>query len=296
MSIDMLRLIGDARVADEIELATFNGMIGGQHPSGRWWTYNTPMDGVRQSSAHSIVFQARPGSPELNCCSVNGPRGLGLLTEWAVLRTADGFVLNYYGPSRFIVETKGGQRLALEQQTSYPVEGVIKLRIGLSKPERFTLRLRIPSWSGQTQLSTPGRPVPGSYFPVEREWKDGDSVTLDLDLSLHYWAGERELDAKTSIYRGPVLLAFDPVYSGMEPDAVPEMDALDMDSRIEKPQRAIEPLLLLSVKSRGDRVRLCDFATAGAYGNNYRSWLPVGNLAPASFERNRPVWVNRPRR
>lgn len=98
MSIDMLKLQGDSRVADELELSTFNGNIGGQSPSGSWWTYNTPMDGVKEASAHTINFQCRPGSPELNCCSVNGPRGLGLIAEWAVMKSTQGLVLNYYGP------------------------------------------------------------------------------------------------------------------------------------------------------------------------------------------------------
>ena len=43
MSLDMLRLTGGPLVADEIELATFNGAIGGQSPSGRWW----PMTATR---------------------------------------------------------------------------------------------------------------------------------------------------------------------------------------------------------------------------------------------------------
>ena len=79
LTVDMLRLTGDPTVADELELSTCNAALGAQAPSGRWWTYNTPMDGVRKASAHEIVFQAREGSPELNCCSVNGPRGLGML-------------------------------------------------------------------------------------------------------------------------------------------------------------------------------------------------------------------------
>ena len=56
------------------------------HPSGRWWTYNTPMDGDRKASAHDIVFQARAGTPELNCCSVNGPRVARDARDWAVMR------------------------------------------------------------------------------------------------------------------------------------------------------------------------------------------------------------------
>jgi len=83
MSVEMLRLTGDSRVADELELSLFNSGFGMMSPSGRWVTYDTPMDGARLASAHSIVFQSRAGSPELNCCSVNGPRALGLTGEWA---------------------------------------------------------------------------------------------------------------------------------------------------------------------------------------------------------------------
>jgi hypothetical protein len=35
---------------------------------------------------------------------------------------------------------------------------------------------------------------------------------------------------------------------------------------------------LLKVKAADGRpVYLCDFATAGAYGTHYRSWIPVGS-------------------
>ena len=63
LTVDALRLTGDSIAADELERSTFNGMLGAQHPSGCWWTYNTPMDGVREASHHTIVFQSRPALP-----------------------------------------------------------------------------------------------------------------------------------------------------------------------------------------------------------------------------------------
>src|SRR6266436_3267999 len=97
LTVDMLRLTGDPLAADELELATFNGAAGAQHPSGRWCTYNTPMDGAREASAHTIVFQSCAGTPELNCCSVNGPRVPGMLSDWALKSAPGGFVLNWFG-------------------------------------------------------------------------------------------------------------------------------------------------------------------------------------------------------
>ena len=78
MSVEMLRLTGNSIVADELELTMLNSVVGMHSSTGRWATYNTPMNGVRCASAHSIVFQSREGTPELNCCSVNTPRGFGM--------------------------------------------------------------------------------------------------------------------------------------------------------------------------------------------------------------------------
>ena len=94
MSVEMLKLTGDSVVADEIELSTLNSVLGMHSASGRWATYNTPMDGIRRASAHSIVFQAREGSPELNCCSVNSARGFGHVSDWAVMRDGEGLMVN----------------------------------------------------------------------------------------------------------------------------------------------------------------------------------------------------------
>lgn len=300
MSIAMLKVTGNSQVADELELSALNGLLGGQSPSGSWWTYNTPMDGVKEASVQTINFQCRPGSPELNCCSVNGPRGLGMVAEWAVMHSTDAFVLNYYGPSTFQVPTPGGQTLRLGQQTEYPVSGKILIHVGLSSPEKLILKLRIPSWSQTTRISVNGenlpRPNPGSYLGLQRLWKDGDTISLDLDMSFHFWAGERECDGKTSIYRGPILLAFDPVYNAMDPNEIPELDSRDLSPRLEETHRLFQPCVLLSVKAtNGQDIKLCDFATAGAYGNYYRTWLPIRNIQPLPFDPSRPIWSNRPR-
>ena len=276
-SIDLMRLDGDPRIADELELSTLNGMIGSQHPSGRWWTYNTPMEGVRQASAHSIVFQARPGSPELNCCSVNGPRGLGLLGEWALLASPGGLVLNYYGPSAFHSKTPGGQPVSIEQQTDYPKGGSVTFTVGLKKPEPFELRLRIPSWSQRTEVSVNGEKqaaTPGTYLVLARKWNGGDRIDVSLDMSFHFWAGEREQDAKTSIYRGPLLLAMDALYNDFEADKPPDLDAKHLSAVAETSGKAFAPWVLLRFTGAGGRddpaVRLC-------YGG--RVWQSLQDLA-----------------
>jgi uncharacterized protein len=292
LSVDMLRLTGNPIVADELEWSTWNAALGAQHPSGRWWTYNTPMDGQRKASAHEIVFQARAGSPELNCCSVNGPRALGMLAEWAVMEAADGITLNYYGSAGFTLPLPSGRQLHLEQTTDYPRSGQIRLAVSPEAPERFVLRLRIPHWSAQTDLRVNGelqRPEPGRYLALDRLWQPGDTIDLTLDMRLRAWAGERECEGKVSLYHGPLLLAYDPRFGRHDPRLLPAIDLLRLHTEELAWNRAPLPLLLVKVPAAdGQELVLCDFATAGAAGTCYVSWLPARGATPQPFTPQNP--------
>jgi DUF1680 family protein len=308
ITLDYLRMTGDSRAADELELSTWNAVAGAQSATGRWWTYNTPMDGERRASAHDIVFQARAGSSELNCCSVNGPRGLGMLSEWAVMTAPDGLALNWYGPSAFTVRTPSGRSVKLAQETDYPVlNGTVRLTVTPEAAERFALRLRIPGWSRHTEVQVNGKKQkgvsPGTYLTLNRIWKPGDRVELLLDMSPRLWVGEREAAGKVSLYRGPLLLAYDPRFDVCDPAHLPTIDVTRPPVGIvcavpgrRASQTAIRPRELMRlqfVTSDGGRIWLCDFASAGAGGNHYVSWLPATGLTPAPFTRANPLRAGR---
>ncbi len=232
MSVEMLAMTGDSIVADELELSTLNSALGMWAPSGRWSTYNTPMDGVRKANFHEIDFQCRPGSPELNCCSVNAARGLGLIGEWAVMRDADGLFLNWYGPGTITAPLESGGVVKLVQETTYPLMGSVRIRVEPEKPGPFALRLRIPHWSTRTSVKVNGEPVadivPGRYLALSRAWKPGDTIELELDMTPRFWAGERESAGLTSIYRGPILMTYDRRFNAIDAAELPPLDATNL--------------------------------------------------------------------
>lgn len=292
--VEMLRLTGSSVVADELELSTLNSALGLWSPTGRWATYNTPMDGVRKASAHDIVFQAREGTPELNCCSVNAARGLGLVSDWAVVRDADGLRVNWYGPGTVTADTPGGVRVKLTQDTDYPRDGRVRLSVEPAQATRFPLRLRVPYWSAATRVAVNGAPVeapkPGTYLALDRLWQPGDRVELALDFSPHFWAGERECKGKVSAYRGPVLLTWDRRFNDTAPADVPALAAGVFPGKVVGWPGSNKPLLLLELPaSGGGVVRLCDFASAGQAGSPYRSWLPVTGVTATPFSRANPL-------
>ncbi len=231
-SVEMLKLTGNSVVADEIELSTLNSVLGMHARSGRWSTYNTPSDGARFASAHQIVFQARSGSPELNCCSVNSPRGLGMVSDWAVMVGSGGLYLNYYGPMEASVSLRDGPAVGLSEETDYPASGRIRIHLALAHAAAFSLYLRIPSWSLRTSVAVNGEAVaevtPGMYCRIERRWFDEDTIEIDLDMAPHFWPGDNERAGLTSIYRGPILLAYDQRYNReLQRDAEPAVFGFD---------------------------------------------------------------------
>jgi len=295
---DMLRLTGDPRLADELELSTFNSALGALPPSGRDCTYNTPMDGVRRYG-QDLHWQGPVGGPDLSCCSVNGPRPLGEIVRWAVVPMGDGWAINFYGPCEIALPSRDGCRMTLRQVTQYPVAPTVRIEVVAVAGGGWPLYLRIPGWSQRTGLRVNGRLVKApaaTYVKLPGPWKKGDVVELRLDFRPWFWVGERECEGKASMYRGPILLTYDRRFNpGTNPDTLAQMDAKAIRLYSVRAKHEWPTPWLLVRATDGDSVlTLCDFATAGACGTPYRSWLPLYGLRPVPFSRDNPLRLVRP--
>ncbi|MBQ8047821.1 MAG: glycoside hydrolase family 127 protein [Prevotella sp.] len=286
LTIDMLSLTHDPKVADELELSTWNAFLGAQHPSGRSFTYNTPMLGDKKASAHDIVFQSVAGSPELNCCSVNGPRGFGMIGQWAVTSNDKILTVNYYGESSTTIDHDGGE-VSVLQTGNYPFDKDIHLQFSTGKAIK-TLCLRIPAWSKETILTLNGKPMKdvcaGTYYTMH-DIRDNDQIDISFDFSLHYWQGDRELHGRTAIYLGPILLTCDQRFEPLTTDSLPSLELSSIETEPLDPSACPWPqpyLLVKATDSKGHQLTLCDFASAGQAGTSYTSWLPTLPLLPVS--------------
>ncbi len=79
---------------------------------------------------------------------------------------------------------------------------------------KLAVRVRYPAWAGQNgqglTISVNGHPVPvgaapGSYAVVERQWANGDVVSLHIPLALRIEAMADD-PAKVAIFYGPLIL------------------------------------------------------------------------------------------
>ncbi len=289
LTSDMLQLTGDVTAADALELSTYNAGLGSFSPTGRWSTYNTPMEGDKKANYWEIGFQCRAGSPDLNCCSVNAPRMFGELARWAYMTDGTSLYINYYGDSEGNFEVDG-MNMHIRQTTEYPYDGRVRLEISGLEGKRHKIFVRIPFWSEETSVQVNDVPVQGTvcpgYFPIEREWADGDTVTIHFDMSLRFAPGEKTYEGKCSVYRGPLLLAWDGFY------------APDQTDDTVTPQISPERLLLKNAEpaylcgrlfhfdNNGQSLTLCDMQAAGASGTPYTTWLPADALDLAAERSN----------
>ena len=82
--------------------------------------------------------------------------------------------MNLYVPSR-LTWTMNSVRCVLHQQTAYPTDSLVTMRLELSSPLEFSLHLRIPGWAGRgTSVSVNGArlkdaPLPGRFFALRQK-------------------------------------------------------------------------------------------------------------------------------
>ena len=80
-----------------------------------------------------------------------------------------------------------------------------------ARPTRFALRLRHPGWCPQLIVRVNGRKLidstePARYVELERVWRDGDVVDVELPMRLHLQPLPGASDIAAVMY-GPIVLA-----------------------------------------------------------------------------------------
>jgi uncharacterized protein len=200
----MLSITGEARFADVLERALYNGVNSGMSLSGTLYCYRNPL----ASNGEKI----RNEWYDTTCCPPNIQRILASLPGYFYATGRDGLYVNLYHSSLLDWHLEDGTPLKVEQKTDYPWGGEVNLALTPAKPVEFTLYLRIPAWSRRTAVVVNGIgdavEEGGQYLALRRRWKPGDHVTLRLDVAPRLTAANPRVaeDAgKLAVERGPLV-------------------------------------------------------------------------------------------
>lgn len=120
----------------------------------------------------------------------------------------NGLAAVLYSPCRVTAKVGDGTEVTVSEETRYPFDDTVILKVSTSKTVAFPLYLRVPEWCKQPRLMINGRLAgevadgPG-FVKIDRAWNEGDRVELRLPMVVRVrrWEENRGF---ASIHRGPL--------------------------------------------------------------------------------------------
>lgn len=213
-------LTGDAKFADVLERSLYNGALDGLSLSGNRFFYANPL-ASRGKHERSEWFGTA-------CCPSNISRLIASLGDYIYAKSDEAILVNLFVGSNTTIPLKKG-KVHISQETNYPWEGGVTIHISPERRMKSKLMVRIPGWAqhepapGGTyfylaalkktfSLTINGRPaaytMQQGYATMEREWKKGDVVQLELPMDVKRVLATdsiKENRNRVALQRGPLV-------------------------------------------------------------------------------------------
>ena len=216
----MFLLHGEGRYIDVLERILYNGLLSGLSLEGNRFFYQNPLESAGEHE-RSPWF-------EVSCCPGNLVRFIPSFPGYVYAQRDSRVYVNLYVQSKSQIAVDGTP-VRIEQITDYPWEGTVRIKIQPLSETSFSLALRIPGWARN-------EPVPGDlyrfaeeridplviklnereidfdirdgYTVIDRAWKTGDTVELDLPMPVRRILCHPEVKENTgriALQRGPLV-------------------------------------------------------------------------------------------
>ncbi|RCR69946.1 aceric acid hydrolase [Larkinella punicea] len=216
----MLQITGQAKYADVMELELYNGILSGISLDGTKFFYTNPLSA---SDDYPYALRWMGGRQRYisksNCCPPNTVRTLAEVSSYAYSVSDKGLWLNLFGANQLATTLKDGSAIRLTQETAYPWDGLIKLRLQQAPAKPFSVFVRIPGWCQGATIKVNGVAVSavirsGEYAELNRSWKTGDKVEINLPMPVKLMEANplvEETRNQVAVKRGPVVYCLESV-------------------------------------------------------------------------------------
>ena len=225
-------LTGESKYIDILERTLYNGFLSGIGMDGKSFFYVNPLECDGEYRFNRDGAMSRQPWFQTSCCPTNVVRLLPSLGSYVYARRGDELFVNLYiaGEGRFRIKNTD---VHIRQETDYPWDGEITLRVSVSKPLDFILKLRVPGFAWNQPLpsdlyrfvktsyedvflSMDDMVIPyvfqDGYIHVDREWRGSTEMRLSLPLAPRRVVAHdavAELREKVALERGPLVYALE---------------------------------------------------------------------------------------
>jgi uncharacterized protein len=196
----LLRVTRDARYGDSMERVMYNTVLGSLplEADGRTYYYSD-----YNFKGRKVYHKERWA-----CCSGTLPQVAADYRINTYFRDGRGVYVNLYIPST-LKWTQGGAQVELTQKSEYPYDAHVQFEVRVSRAAEFAVNLRIPAWAEGASVSVNGKresAQAGSFARMQREWKDGDRIDVELPLRARLEALDPQHAGTVALLVGPVVL------------------------------------------------------------------------------------------
>ena len=213
----LLKYTGEARYADYIERALYNGFLAQQNAQTGMPAYFLPLGA---GSRKKWGTRTR----DFWCCHGTMVQAQTLYPELVWFTDGDKITAAQYIPSEFTAEMNGtnvtvsqstgmkyynDQAFFDEKDDGQMSRWLLKFSVKCDKPVRFTLSLRVPEWAKGVELEVNGKntaaPVKDGWLDITSDWQnDSVQVFFPSELRAETLPDMPEL---MSVVDGPIVLA-----------------------------------------------------------------------------------------
>jgi hypothetical protein len=214
----LVAITGDPVWADRCEDVAFNSLPASMTPDLEGLHYLTAPNMIQCDRTNKAPMLENGGKmlyfdPYYHrCCQHNVAFGWPYFTENLWMASAgNGLAAVLYAPSNVTARVGNGVQVTITENTGYPFTDEIEFTLAPERETAFPLTLRIPGWCARASITVNGedagvKPRGGKWIILERSWKKGDVVKLELppELDVRVW----KMSGNTvSVSRGPLTYA-----------------------------------------------------------------------------------------
>jgi len=204
LSLQLLRITGEARYAAEAERAVLNQLMASQSP-----------DGIAWSTHPAANTSERKYVASLNCCASSGPRALEMFATHLIGATSEAVSVASYLPASVAIPER---KLKLVVRGDYPFASSVLLVLEMAEPAWFPLDLALPWGAKDMRVEVNGNKQrierrSSGFYRLRRLWRPGEHVrvTFEFPVTAHVRSG-RNGKSWIAFSRGPVVLAAESLF------------------------------------------------------------------------------------
>ncbi len=197
-------MTGNVKYANVMERVMYNAVLAGVSLSGDHFFYVNPLESDGDHHRQRWYGTA--------CCPSNISRFLPSVGNYFYMTDEQSLFINLYAASQTSIDLRG-TKVNITQETGYPWDGAIVIKVDAEKEVDANIKLRIPDWCKSYKIKLNGKSITEKkwdegYLTINKKWAKGDVIALMLDMPVEVVAADPRVKAdvgKRAIQRGPIV-------------------------------------------------------------------------------------------